>query len=468
MILTFIVFSSVCIIINTSAQQCSPALPTVLLGNGGDSPQQADGVWYVYRKMGGSYPSAAQIQITSVAPYPDPVTSEPAYLQWWQIFSDTATTSCPHQFWTGTYAGKGQQIGDLGGSDDNYIRRPTDFVVLYHDYQNLLVTYGCSKSQTDGVHCATPTIIAQTRKRPDQLSAADMDSFDNIINSAFSKYCVSVQNIPKETYGAKGTCAAIDPPNCVALDIQGMKNTLVNPTGSAASTSPSSYGSNTGTTLSGCKWPNTIPSQGQIDLKQIDGTFFVYRRIFPPEASPVNQQGAWHDVGLSASPLINASAHTYWAEYVNYANATSSQCVTGFFVGEIQTTGLITGLILPYTTAGAIQPYSSTFLLVDSTQLFFYGCGAQNLQTGICDAPVVVHFIRTNPLQLSQTEKDALDAVEDRYLNKYGCSAAKDVPLILHTADKPLCPMVAPTDCMQNHITGYQQVLAAMKTDSSY
>ncbi|XP_055335923.1 uncharacterized protein LOC129586620 [Paramacrobiotus metropolitanus] len=467
MILTFLFYFAALGIVANSAQQCSPSLPTTLQGVGGDTPKQADGVWYVYRKMGGNYSTAAQIQITSVAPYPDPVTSQPGYLQWWQIVSDTAGAPCQHQFWTGSYTNGGMQIGDLGGSDDNYIMRPTDFVVLYHDYQNLMVTYGCSKSQADNVHCATATIIAQTRKRPDQLSASEMDNFDSIINSVFSKYCVTVQTIPKDVYGPKGTCTAIDPPFCVAQDIQGMKNTIINATSPPATTSSPNYGSNTPTTT-GCKWPNAFPSQGVVNNKLMDGRFYIWRRMFAPEASPVNQQVDFHDVGASASPLINATARTIWAEYANYASANSSQCVNGLFVGQIQDTGLLTGLVIPYTADGAPQPLTAMFLYADTTQLLFYGCGAQNLQTGICDAPVVAHCTKANPLQMTQTEKDALDALEDRFLSQYGCSAAKDVPLIFHTSDKPLCPMTPPTDCMQNHITGYQQVLASMNAGSGY
>ncbi|XP_055347774.1 uncharacterized protein LOC129594935 [Paramacrobiotus metropolitanus] len=461
----FFWFVSVCIIA-TSSQQCSPSLPTTLQGLGGDIPKQADGVWFVYRKMGGSYPTAAQIQITSVVPSADPVTSQPGYLQWWQIFPDSSGTPCVYRFWTGAYSNSGQQIGDLGGSEENYIMRPTDFVVLYHDYQNLMVSYGCSKSQPDNIHCATPTIIAQTRKRPDQLSAAEMDQFDGIINAAFAKYCVTVQNIPKDSYGPKGTCAAVDPPFCIAQDIQGMKNTIVNSTSSPASSSSSTYGGSS--TATGGKWPNSVPSLGRIDNTLLNGTFYIYRRIFSPEADPVNQVYVFHDLGASASPLINASARTVWVEYSNYAGLNSSQCVNGLFVGEVQDTGLLTGLVIPYTTAGAEQPFTSMFWYADTTQFLFYGCGAQNLQTGICDAPVIGHCTRTNPLQMSQAEKDALDAIEDRFLSTYGCSAAKDVPLMVHTADKPMCPMLPPTECMQNHITGYQQVLAAVNVQSVY
>ncbi|XP_055335851.1 uncharacterized protein LOC129586568 isoform X2 [Paramacrobiotus metropolitanus] len=454
-------------IIENSRQQCSPSLPTVLTGIGGDTPKQADGVWYVYRKMGGSYSSAAQIQITSVAPYFDPVTSEPVQLQWWEIFQDTAATSCIHQFWTGAYSTAGKQIGDLGGSDDSYIMRPTDYVVLYHNYQNLLISYGCAKSQADSVHCSTPTIIAQTRKRPDQLSASEMDNFDNLINSAFSAYCVTVQNIPKETYGPKGTCTSIDPPFCVAQDIQGMKNTIVNSSNSSATATTTSvpnygYGSYGVAAPSGCKWPNSMPSQGKVDISLITGKFYLYRRLFAPEGMPVNQYAVWSDLGASATPLINATARTKWCEYVNYADVGSSQCVNGFFVGQIQETGFLSGLIIPTTRPGALQPFSTVFQYVDAYQQIFYGCGAQNLQTGICDAPVLVHLIAKNPLQLTQAEKDAYDAQENVYLSKYGCSAGKDVPLTLHSADLAPCPQVPPTDCMQNHITGYKQVLAGM------
>ncbi|XP_055335890.1 uncharacterized protein LOC129586593 [Paramacrobiotus metropolitanus] len=458
------VFLCFVVIIKNSRQQCSPSLPTSMKGIGGDAPQQADGVWYVYRKMGGNYSSAAQIKITSVAPYYDPVTSEPQQLQWWEIFSDTADSYCPHQFWTGSYSTSGTQIGSLGGSDDKYIMRPLDYVVLYHDYQNLLVSYGCGKSLADGVHCATPTIIAQTRKRPDQLSASEMDNFDNLINSAFSSYCVTVQNIPKETYGPKGTCAAIDPPFCIAQDIQGFKNTIVNTSSSTTTTTVApSYGGY-GAVPSVCKWPNSMPSQGKIDVSLITGKFYLYRRLFLPEAMPVNQYAVWTDMGPSATPLINAPGRTKWCEYVNYADAGSSQCVNGVYVGPIQDNGLQIGLILPTTTSGAIQPFSTMFLYVDASQQIFYGCGAQNLQTGICDSPVLVHLISKDPLQLTQAEKDAFDAQENVYLSKYGCSAAKDVPLTTQTAGLAVCPQVPTTECMQNHITGYQQILAGLQS----
>ncbi|XP_055335936.1 uncharacterized protein LOC129586635 isoform X2 [Paramacrobiotus metropolitanus] len=323
------------------APQCSPAFPASVKGIGGETPKQADGIWYVYRKMGGNYTSTAQIQITSVAPFADPVISQPSTLQWWEIFPDSSDTPCTHQFFTGTYSNAGQVIGDLGGSDDNYIMRPTDFVVLYHDYQNLSISYGCSRSQTDNGHCATPTIIVQTRKRPDQLSATEAQNFDTIINSAFLQYCVTVQNIPKEIYGPKGTCGMIDPPACVAQDIQGMMLTIVNST--VSSTTSVSFNYDTSTisnfTPSSCKWPNAIPSPGKVDFNLIQGQYYYYRRLFSPEIDPVNQQAVLHFVGASASPLINASTNTYWAEYSNYDSKNSSKCVYGFFVGKIQTAG---------------------------------------------------------------------------------------------------------------------------------
>ncbi|XP_055335934.1 uncharacterized protein LOC129586634 [Paramacrobiotus metropolitanus] len=380
LLITFLSIVALCITRNV-AQQCSPSLPTTLQGLGGDNPLQADGVWYTYRQMGRNYSTAAQIQITSVAPYPDPVTSQPGYLQWWQIFPDTSATPCLHQFWTESYTTGGLQIGDLGGSDDNYIMRPTDFVVMYHDYQNLMISYGCSKPQADGVHCATRTIVAQTRKRPDQLSTSEMDNLDSIINSAFSKYCVTVQNVPKDVYGPKGSCAAMEPPFCIGQDTQGMRNTIRNTTTSTATTAPSGSGSTV--TTSGCKWPNSMPSPGQIDNSLVNGTFFVYRRVFSIEPNPVNMMADFHIVGPSASPLINASAQTFWAEYSSYHDFSSYDCVHGFFVGQIQGTGFTFGLILPYTTAP--QPYSNMYLVVDATQNLFYGCGSQNLQTGVCD-----------------------------------------------------------------------------------
>ncbi|XP_055350815.1 uncharacterized protein LOC129597353 [Paramacrobiotus metropolitanus] len=265
--------------------------------------------------MGGTYPATVEISIQSIAPYADPVTSAPGYLQWWQIrrlqnSTDPSSLSfCPTQHWTGSYTSSGQQIGDLGGPNDNYIMRPTDFVVLYHDYQNLMVSYGCSKPRADGVHCAAPTIIAQTRTRPDRLSAEQMDSFDNIINSIFSKYCITVQSIPRDEWEPKGLCIPVEPPGCIGEDYRGMRNTIVNTTSSSstATIAASSYGSSN-TTSSICKWPNTMPSPGVINNTLISGTYYVYRRMFAPEPDPVNMVAEFHNIGPSASPLISASA----------------------------------------------------------------------------------------------------------------------------------------------------------------
>ncbi|XP_055331234.1 uncharacterized protein LOC129583464 [Paramacrobiotus metropolitanus] len=470
-ILLFLAFSA-----SSLAQQCSHSiLPSTIPPIGSDNPNQADGQWYVYRQMGDFFGYFPQMKITSVAPTVDPFDNLPSWLQWWEITGYVSPTaagcgdSAEYWFFTGTYSNGGKQIGDLGSNQNDYIMRPTDYVVLYHDYSSLLVIYGCQRVQSDGL-CATPSINVLTRKRPDQLSTNDTSSIDATVTSIFSKYCVSAQDLsqPWASQGAvvKSPCDFIDPPFCIGQDIQGMKNTIVNTTSQPAASGSANYSYSASTTAApaGCKWPNSMPSAGPIDPTLNAGLYWVYRRIFSPEAIPVNQQVTYHDVGPSTSPLVNDSAHTYWIEYVNYDSLNSTDCVYGFFVGTIGQSGLLTGLIIPNTAAGAPQPFTLMTLHSDQTSVLYYGCGAPNLQTGICDAPVVVHSIRPNPLQMSQADKDALDALENSFFNKYGCNAANDVALILHTASKPLCTFVAPTECMQKHITGYEQVANASAT----
>ncbi|XP_055340976.1 uncharacterized protein LOC129590027 [Paramacrobiotus metropolitanus] len=442
----------------SSGQSCSAHYPTLAATPGGDDPTQSVGTWYIYRKHG-EVSINSRITVTNLGATIEPLTNLTAYQLYLQSSWTTAANStCQYEIWTGTYLINGMAIGNDVASRDGYsINHLIGNSILYHDYQKLMIGYGCMIPKTDGT-CDTPVIWAETRTRPDQLSAGEMAAFDSIINITLQPYCVTTQDLPVQVYDdAKPSCPSIDPSSCMSTIIQGIKASVPS---SNTTASVSSVAFSYSSPASTCHWPVYIYPKLAYDPQTVAGLWWVYRAAFDAEPNSVGMRYFWHILGSAPLPQTPLNGNYAWAEYTQYDNPNDTQCNYGYWTGMLVTTGQNVGFRFITSDSGdGIVPLRSMTIYQDDKYEFFYGCFIPNMQTQICASPFAMFSVRTDPTTWSQSEKDHVDNdIITPLIQSFGC-AAKDMRIMPHPSDKAQCEWKGATPCLNQFIAGYNELL---------
>ncbi|XP_055331124.1 uncharacterized protein LOC129583372 [Paramacrobiotus metropolitanus] len=452
----------------TTGQSCSRRYPALINPPGGDAAAQAAGTWFSYRQNG-DVTQNQNIVITSFGPTTEPFTNSSGIGTYMQLtWATPSTGQCVNEYWTGIYANNGMQVGFDAVSTDT-INRLKAYSVLYHDYQKIMIGYGCYKPKQDGT-CDTPMIWAQTRTRPDQMSASDKANFDSIINTTFQPYCITTQDLPLQTYDtSKPTCPLVNPPTCLSGLINGTALTVPSNTtavqtttagtttyGSAASAGSSNSGANA------CIWPLYIPpaSTFSYDTNKIGGIAWVYRQLFPLQAASVHPRYFRHVLGNSILPLTNLTGNFEWLEFVQYDNINSTQCSHGSWSGFAATNGQSVGLsFAPVPGGGEIQlPSRVVTLYYDTKYEVYYACTTPSLKPGLCDDPFVIVVGHNDPSQWSQSEKDHVDNdIVTPLFRPFGCSAS-DIPVQAFPSNKAPCDFIGAPSCLNQYIAGFNDI----------
>ncbi|XP_055340910.1 uncharacterized protein LOC129589992 [Paramacrobiotus metropolitanus] len=442
-----------------SARQTCSTHPAVATRQGGDDPTQKAGTWYGYRQNG-DVTINQQVTITNLGTTVEPLTNLTAVQQYQQsTWTTTTNSTCQNDYWTGIYVVNGMEIANGATTSDGYsVNHLKGNSVLYHDYQKLIVEYGCKIPKKDGT-CDTPLFWAKTRTRPDKLSASDKAAFDSIITTALQPYCITLAMMPLQLYDdSKPTCPYLDPPSCFASVLQG-NNATVPANFNAGQTATS--------TASSCKWPIYVAPKLTYDPQTVAGLWYVYRAVYLPEPTSVGMQYFWHILGSSLLPETNYTGNYAWAEYTQYNDPSDTYCNYGYWTGMLVTTGQNVGFRFVTTDAGdSVLPLRSMTIYQDDKYEFFYGCSTPDLQMQTCASPFAMISARTDPSTWSQSEKDHVDNdIITPLIQSYGC-AAKDMRLMPSVGSKPACALKGASSCLNQFIAGYNELLP--QKQSSY
>ncbi|XP_055344981.1 uncharacterized protein LOC129592863 isoform X2 [Paramacrobiotus metropolitanus] len=429
---------------------CQPVWPWFILPQAGDKniPQQIVGDWYKYRQLAnGLEPLGTinqKVRWTSVAQTVDTLTNTPALaitLQFAQ-YNIPENKTCANHYWSGLYTEDGRLVGNVAVVEDNYVMREASYGVLYHDYNKLVVAYGCYGRNPNGT-CASPVVFAQTRVSPPDLTASDKAAFDAVIDQILEPYCAKATDVPLQVYNDQPFCPFLDFPDCSNKLVEGLQ--LIN-TSSQLTGNPGAAGA---PPPSACQLPNSILATTSYDPTQMAGSWYGYR-FKSVEGAVSNSHLNWHVIGKSSFPLSNVTAQLMWMEYVVVSS--SNTCLHGYFLGALGVNGQADGLLGPQ--GGDRVFFQLTTLYLDSKFALFYGCIIPDATSANCRSPYVSAVARQDASQLSAADKSSFDAIITPFFSKYGCSA-NDILLVGQTSNGPPCALQGFGDqCIQLNIKG--------------
>ncbi|XP_055340983.1 uncharacterized protein LOC129590034 [Paramacrobiotus metropolitanus] len=437
-----------------SAKQICTSYPAVPTRPGGDAPSQKAGRWYGYRQNG-ELTVNQQVIITNLGTTVDPLTNLAAAQQYQQsTWTTTTNITCQNDFRTGIYVANGMEIVNDATPNDGYsVNHLRGNSVLYHDYEKLVVGYGCRAPQKDGTCLHTPVVWSKTRARPDKLSASDRASFDRIINTALQPYCITTGMMPLQVYDdSKPTCPYVDPPSCFATILQGNNATV--PANFVAGKKEK-----TTTAAPSCKWPIYVASRLTYDAQKSGGLWHVYRHMYLPAPNAMGMISNWHILGSSLFPETNYTGHYAWMEYTQYNSPSATRCSYGYFTGMLASTGENVGFRFFTSDSGdGILPLRSMVLYHDDKYQFMYGCSTPDLKRQICASPFAMILARSDPAQWKQSEKDQVDNdIITPLIQSYGCDA-KGIRVMPSAGSKPACQFRGATTSVKQLIDGYNQL----------
>ncbi|XP_055344956.1 uncharacterized protein LOC129592848 [Paramacrobiotus metropolitanus] len=456
MALLFFLFSQMLVCWAQQSPSCQARFPSVVLPPAGDKniPPQMVGDWYKYRQLSEVLQQTGsinqRIRFVSIAQTVDTLTNTPAYAMTGQFvqYDIPENKTCVGHYWSGLYTEDGRLVGNVAVVEDNFVMRQGNYAVVYHDYDKMVIGYGCYGHKADGT-CVTPVIWAQTRKFPGNFTAAEKAELDAIIDKAFEPYCIKATDVPLQVYNDMPDCPFLDFPDCSAKLARGLQlmNTSAMPTGN--------FGASGVPPPSTCQLPNSILATMSYDPTQMAGLWNGYR-FKSVESGVSNSQLNWHVIGNSSLPMSSVKAQLMWMEYAVISN---NVCLNGFYIGELGVNGQADGLLGPVSQAGDRVFFQLTTLYLDSHYALYYGCIIPDPASGNCRAPYVSAVTRQDPAQLSAVDKTSFDAIITPFFSKYGCSV-NDIPLVGQTSNGPPCALQGSGDrCIQLSLQGLAEAI---------
>ncbi|XP_055344985.1 uncharacterized protein LOC129592867 [Paramacrobiotus metropolitanus] len=426
-------------------QRCSAQWPVAIPPSADvNVPEKIAGIWYMYReksRFGSTSVFNQHVQWDIITQTVDTSTNQSAWAVTAQFAMNDAggNRSCENHFWTGLYTVDGRMRGTMAATEDNLIMREVNLSILYHDYNKMLVAYGCIGPNQDG-SCTTPLVIVQVRANLSSLSASDMDDLDSTLNTLFAAYCITANDIPQQRFDSRSPCLLIDSPDCTAKDIQGLR--LL---GNLNISDPSTPN---------CRLPNAIASEAVLDPQQLTGSWSGYTAHLlggPPYSLSIK----WHSIGRSPSTSPNITSQLMWMEYF-YASPGSThefRCSYGYYIGEVRSDGQLNGRVFEKSLGvpDARRVLSLSTVYQDANITVFYGCLIPNPVTGICSSWWLLAATRTS------TSDFTFHPVIDAFLSKYGaCGDTRT--LFASGVIASTCTSGSANDtCLQQSIPGLQE-----------
>ncbi|XP_055354425.1 uncharacterized protein LOC129600058 [Paramacrobiotus metropolitanus] len=207
-----------------SRQLCG--FPNEIPGLINHRPKDIHGLWHTYRQVlpGGIHMTNSRVFIYGIKSTVVPLTDIPAEYQW-QVGAAyfAPDNTCHYGFWVGPVGRDGSQLFDEYLSDTGYAPSASNLVALLYDYNKFSIDYGCAKPNLRTGLCEQPVVFVNTRKRPSKMTYSEKAEVDRAINSVFTPYCISAEDIPLQTFNdAKPDCTFPSQPGCVAKKIQSL------------------------------------------------------------------------------------------------------------------------------------------------------------------------------------------------------------------------------------------------------
>ncbi|XP_055347331.1 uncharacterized protein LOC129594609 [Paramacrobiotus metropolitanus] len=413
-------------------QRCG--IPNTLPSQPGQ-PAASEGVWYSYRQTPpipvNSYYVDVGIQQTH-----EPGTGQAAETQWFQLMqyrSDNRT--CTYSFWSGYQLADGRQLGEISSDQDGYIPRPDNYIATYYDFSVFGFDYQCAQPNYTSGFCDKPVFYIQTRERPDELSADVMQRIDDTVSSILKPYCLTLNDVPKTIYTKDlPLCPLIDPPDCFEKKIQGYSDLPV----------PSQK----------CGFPLAIPPWEKHIPEKVQGAWYLYRQIAPSQSSNIlNNIYASYGLKDTAVPFTDIYAEYQWLPSSYYSTPDGGVtyiCQYDHWISRVGADG--SQMIMDYASE-SVPPYAPNpeihvmAIVYDYNKYSIdYGCAKPNLNTRICEAPIIYVATLVRPTKLSSSDKADIDRILDTIFAPY-CLSSADIPLQPYDDNRPDCILANPVGC---------------------
>ncbi|XP_055354430.1 uncharacterized protein LOC129600063 isoform X2 [Paramacrobiotus metropolitanus] len=187
-------------------------------------PNKTYGLWYSYRRIApaGTHTINGRFFVHSITRTVVPLTETSAEYMWFGFSNyHSPTGDCHYGYWVGSFGTDGTQLGDLYLSDTGYA--PMNVVEVLSDYTSIAIAYGCARPSRKTGLCEQPIVLVSTRTRPSRLSYNERLNIDRAVNSVFTPYCISAEDIPLQTFvDSKPDCDFPDPPEEIAKKIRSL------------------------------------------------------------------------------------------------------------------------------------------------------------------------------------------------------------------------------------------------------